>query len=256
MNANLRKITDGSGPGFCYEAVPGLITHPGTHGPLLIALDSNIVLYLQAHLDAIVAVEPIEEVDAWLSSQLVALGQVVNTWFTRDIRFLILPRAFTDVKRRPRRREAELRIQRKKISLDRIMASLAFQAEDWDGDKMRYNTRQADRLALEVGVPALEGLPKGADKELVEEAILNGVDVFLTCDKRLIRAGKRVVTPHLRILSPLDLIGLFDSVGVTPFSGGIAEHNDCPYRNGMLCGDTGKWVAFLSMQDPEWRGRY
>lgn len=256
VNVNLRRITYGSGPGFCYEAVPQLITYPGTHGPLLVALDSNIVLNLQAHLEEIVSAQPVQEVDPWLSSQLVALGQVVNTWFTRDIRFLILPKAFSDAKKRPLTHEARLRIQRKLISLDRVRASLVFQTDDWDGSEVHYTSRGDSQLSLDLNIPSLDALPKGADKELIEEAILNGVDVFLTCDKRLIQAGRRISTPYLKILSPLDLTDLFDSIGITPFSGGIIEHDECPYQAGMLAGDTGKWVALLSVQDPEWRGRY
>lgn len=97
----LHDVTGEGGLGFCYEALPDLLPW-GYHGPLIVALDSNVLIELQQHGNAILNEED-PAVDADYATELDGLAEVLNVWMLRDVRFVVTPRALTDAKKNSER---------------------------------------------------------------------------------------------------------------------------------------------------------
>lgn len=124
---SLRSYVSDAGPGFCYSAVPELFNARDGHGPLLAALDTNIVIYLQKYGNTILEGGDIKDIDPWLADQLDYLGTILNMWLVRDIRFVVLPRGFTDYKVYPKTADGVRRLMRRQDTLSKIIGALRFQ---------------------------------------------------------------------------------------------------------------------------------
>lgn len=122
-------MTEDGGLGFCHEALPGLLP-PGYHGPLVVVLDSNILIDLQLHGAALMNDEPLPEHvarDKKYAVDLAALADLLNLWLLRDIRFVVTPRSKTDAKRGI----TQAFLDRRLPSVNALADSLAFQFGDW-----------------------------------------------------------------------------------------------------------------------------
>jgi len=233
----LRQVEDG-GLGFCHDADRSLFVDREAHdGPLIVALDTNIVIDIHRHgRDLINDGAPAgSSQEAKEHGELVALGQLVELWFTRDIRFLPLARSLTD----SRRPMSSAQLASRAAALDSIAASLAFQSGAW-----RWDWREATRLGFAANTTAtVADIPGDADRELVNAAMQLGVDVFLTRDDRVLKADKRL--HGINLWSPSTLLERLNNLAVTAFDGGIVRHVDCVYALGVPFGDTGKWAGLL-----------
>lgn len=228
----LHEVTADGGVGFCYEALTGLLP-PDYHGPLVVALDSNVLIDLQQHGAGLVNDEDLGVPEDY-EEELLALGSIVDIWLMRDIRFIVTPRSRTDAKR-----QSERFLATRGPAVDALALSLAFQFGNW-----RVSAPSENPAPL---VGSVTGIPDGADRDLLLEAQAVGAHVFLTRDEQVLTEAS-VVGPDLRILRPTDLAGELVAGGVELFAGGRCHAVDCPYADFSLpAPDMGKWGGLLSL---------
>lgn len=228
----LHDVTADGGIGFCHDAVPAVLP-PGYHGPLVVALDSNVLIDLQQHGARLLNDEELGIQNDY-EEELLALGSIVDIWMLRDIRFIVTPRSRTDAKRLSDRFLAT-----RGPAVDALARSLAFQSGDW--------TALAPSEASLPPLGSVSGIPSGADRDLLVEAQATGAHVFLTRDEQVLTTAT-VEGPGLRILRPTDLADELVLGGVELFSGGRCLAQDCPYADFDLpAPDLGKWGGLLSI---------
>ncbi len=233
----LHEVGEDGGLGFCYTSLPGLLPY-GYHGPLIVALDSNVLIDLQEHGAALMNEEPLPDSvadDEAYMGNLIGLADLLDLWLLRDIRFLVTPRSKTDAKKVTKRF-----LERRLPSIDALADSLAFQTGDWTTPA----PSESEPLIL-VGDET--GLPQGADRDLVLEAQAVGAHVFLTRDE-LVLERTVLVGPSMAVLPPQVLADELLQGGVEPFLGGTCEADSCPYSDRpVLMPDMGKWSGLLSI---------
>lgn len=230
----LRRIGDG-GPGFCAASDPDLFRFAvDADTPLLVALDTNILIDLVSNAGIVLDDEPAPSSPH--GKQLDALGSLINSWMVRDIRFVPLRRSIDDSGRRALTGE---RASVRRRTLDGVASALSYQTDDWEWDWMASDLHAAPAF---IDPSVITG---HADRELVEAASALRCDVFLTQDKRVLAANGAV---PLLLLSPVELAQRLDALpGDGIFGiGGIADHPGCRYAAGQyLMGDMGKIAALL-----------
>lgn len=230
----LHSISDAGGLGFCSSELPSLLP-PGYHGPLVVALDSNILIDFQQYGDALLN-DKFPDVDEGYKADLYSLSEILNLWLMRDIRFIVTPRSFTDAKK------ATIRFLRSRgPTIEALAESLSFQFGDWN-EPAPSNKRAPKAKGNETG------LPDGADRDLIIEAQTVGAHVFLTRDQIVLNQA-RLTGPKMAVSSPQDITGKFTQAGVELFFGGTCAAGDCPYVDilSMPAADIGKWSPLLSI---------
>lgn len=237
----LHEVTHDGGPGFCGAALPGLLP-ADYHGPLVVALDSNVLIDLQQHGEVLLDGEGIDElgVPDDYADELAALSDLLNLWLLHDIRFIVTPRSLTDAKKP----NANF-VARRGPSVQALADALAFQYGDWT---------VAPPSATEVEPLGEEsGLPDSADRDLVLEAQGVGAHVFLTRDNRLIE-GVRLSGPTLHVTRPSALASFLIQAGVVALGGGTCGSAECPYAEFLPAPDMGKWGPLLSIFESAGQG--
>lgn len=228
----LHEVTADGGVGFCQAALPALLP-PGYHGPLVVALDSHVLIDLQQHGAELLNGEDVG-VQADYEEELLALGSIVDIWMLRDIRFIVTPRSRTDAKRL-----SERFLATGGPAVEALAQSLAFQHGDWNVPA------PSDGSLPPLG--SVTGIPDGADRDLLVEAQAVGAHVFLTRDERVLTAAS-VEGPALRIRRPTDLADELVLGGVQLFAGGQCLAEDCPHAAFSIpAPDLGKWSGLLSI---------
>lgn len=228
----LHEATLDGGLGFCHAALPNLLP-VGYHGPLVVALDSNILIDFHvygAHLiddDLPQMIEPVYRED------LDALAAIVNLWFVRDIRFIVTPTSLVDAKRLTPRF-----VESRHKAVEALARCLAFQQGDW-------SVRPASELDREP-VGRETGLPDGPDRDLVLEAQAAGAHAFLTRDHQVL-THTSLVGPRMSVLSPSGLLEECESAAVRLFGGGTCDEATCPYAQPQVLPDTGRHAALLEV---------
>lgn len=229
----LHEVTEDGGLGFCHAALPGLLPL-GYHGPLVVALDSNVLIDLQQYGDLLLNDELPELEDSY-AEDLAGLTDLLNLWLLRDIRFVVTPRSLTDAKK-----VTERFLDRRLPAVEAIEASLAFQLGDWTATAPSHADAPAP-VGQETGLPA------GADRDLVLEAQAVGAHVFLTRD-RLVLDRVALSSPAMAVLAPRALADQLVGAGVQLFFGGTCSVEECPYGAWSFpAPDTGKWGGLLSI---------
>jgi len=228
----LHEVTEEGGLGFCHVALPEVLPY-GFHGPLIVALDSNILIDLQEHGRALLDGQ-VPDAAGEYAKELLALGSLIDIWMIRDIRFVVTPRSRTDAKRFTTRFSAG-----RALAIDALAESLAFQYGDW------IVAAPSDLDGLPSG-GRVAGLPEGADRDLVAEAQSVGAHVFLTRDRGILDRAV-VKGAGLAIMSPISLMMQMDRAGVQLIAGGVCGQKACPYWGLSTLGDIGKWNGLLSL---------
>ncbi|WP_449407120.1 hypothetical protein [Microbacterium maritypicum] len=238
MSNPLRAAGDG-GLGFCYGSDPDLFRGCGAleDGPLLIALDSNIIFDLEDHGAAILDGEEIIGVDAKLQAQLGALGQILELWLLRDIRFIVVPRTRLDYRKEP----SVERVASRERTFRRIEAAVTFQADDWGDEHRRFLGERPATAAVEEAIARVSIL----DGLMLRSAWDAGVDVFLTRDDTVLAAVADSPPSFPLVLDPAGLMGHLSSMGSNAFDLGTVEHAGCRWAVGVPFGDSGKWVPLF-----------
>lgn len=235
-------MTVDGGMGFCHPALPGLLP-PGYHGPLVVALDSNVLVDFQQHGEMLLNGE-LPAVDDDYAADLTGLTDLLNLWLLRDIRFVVTPRSKTDAKRVNQRF-----LDRRLPAIDAISGSLAFQFGDW-------NALAPSHADSPAPVGGETGLPHGPDRDLVLEAQAVGAHVFLTRD-RLVLERVTLSGPAMAVIPPRALAEALFEAGVRPIFGGTCGGHGCPYNGWEFpAPDMGKWGGLLSIfEEAEGRDR-
>ncbi|MEL4356503.1 MULTISPECIES: type II toxin-antitoxin system VapC family toxin [unclassified Luteococcus] len=230
MTGQLFEPTAGGGLGFCHDAMPGLLP-AGYHGPLVVAIDSNVLIDLYEFGTRMVEdslPEP-PEVPASRAGELEAIASILDLWLIRDIRLVTTPRILTDAKANPSR------LARRRQDIEHLARALAFQLEDWEEP---FPLKAPEPSSP----PTVIGARGEADRQLVEEAAAIGAHVFLTQDKRL-RRPVSIPDAATQVLYPSELAATLAGARVTHFFGGICGGSDCPYPDfSMPAPDLGRYV--------------
>lgn len=230
----LFDATGEGGLGFCGSELPDLLS-PSYHGPLVVALDSSILIDLQQHGSAVLGGEEDVEEPKY-AKQLASLGWLIDIWLIRDIRFIVTPRSYTDAKK-----VTERFTSRRTPTVQALAESLAFQMGDWQVPApSEWRDLQTERK--------VHGLPNNADRDLVEEALAVGAHVFLTRDDGLV-ANVSIPDGKLRVCMPADLEEQLGRANVGHFAGGLCREPGCPYPEFPPAPDMGKWAGLLSIFD-------
>ena len=226
----LHEASLDGGVGFCSAALPDLLPLR-FHGPLVVALDSSVLIDFQEHGAQLINNDLPDAIEAHYRDELDALGAIVDLWLIRDIRFIVTPASLNDTKRNGFRAD---RVE----AVEALAKCLAFQQGDWVSPPPSdlYLAPQGQEL----------GLPDGPDRELVLEAQSVGAHVFLTRDGRVLKRAS-LVGPRLSVLSPTGLLARLTSAGVWHFGGGTCGEATCPYAGPWLAPDTGRHAALLAI---------
>jgi hypothetical protein len=221
----LHEVTEDGGLGFCQPVLPSLLP-PAYHGPLVVALDSNVLIDLQQHGAVLLNGESLPEkvvVDVGYVGELTAVTDLLNLWLMTDAKQL-----------------TERFLERREASIDALADSLAFQFGDW-------STPAPSQGPSPASVGDETGLPPGPDRDLVLEAQAVGAHVFLTQDREVLRKTT-LSGPPLAVLPPSVLAAELAAVGVELFGGGTCGGEGCPYGDWSLpAPDMGKWSGLLSI---------
>ena len=229
----LHEPTIDAGLGFCYERLPNLLP-PGHHGPLVVALDSSVLVDLQTHGSVLLGGDVPELGESRYEAELGALGALIDLWLMRDIRFVLTPRSTTDS-----RLPSDEVVARRRVAAAAVDASLFHQFGDWTQPTPSSSVRPS--IGKEVGLRA------GPDRDLVLEAQAHGCHVFLTRDRKLLR-DVQLSGPALLVQRPSTLLSRLSEAGVGHLVGGTCGLDDCPYQVWPFpVPDTGKWVGLLSI---------
>lgn len=186
---------------------------------------------------AILEQEDVEGVDAERGRQLTALGQIIDLWMMRDVRFVVVPRTRSDFRRLP----SDVRMRQRERTFERIESALTFQLGDWEDTSGRF----AGGRSLTSAAHDVIGAASTLDALMLRSAWDCAVDVFLTSDLKLLNACSHAAAPFPLISSPSGLADRLAMLGTDPMFIGMVDHEDCRWDFGFLLGDTGKWVTLF-----------
>ncbi|WP_189210292.1 hypothetical protein [Actinokineospora fastidiosa] len=190
------------GPHFVYDDAPRLFLGRRGRGPLYVAWDTNLLLDYFQFGSRLWRGDPLPEtVDENYSSELEGLQLVLTLWIMRDIRFVILPQTISDAKKElsEERRLNRINAFEEFVSALRLVGS-GLPADDTpsrDGI-LSLPDKELQR--------ALQGVPSGYDRRLVEAAVRGGATVFLNRDAKVLRNRDAFRPFGLLIASSLDLL--------------------------------------------------
>ena len=174
-------------------------------GPLLIALDSNVLFDLEELGRHLIDDDLPSPVGGERRMQLEALGRLLETWLMRDIRFVVVPATRDDFRKSP----PESRLREREHLFSSIEEALTFQLDDWGNEAERHVPwREPDAEADS----ALARVPDDLDRLMIQSAWECGSDVFLTVDTRLL-AAMRTVPPGFPALRTLGGGGGVEAAG-------------------------------------------
>lgn len=193
------------GPHFLFEQNPRLFLGRRGRGPLRIAWDTNLLIDYFEHGRALWDGEALPDiVPAGYGEELEGLQLVMTLWVVRDIRFYLPHRTLQDARKGLSDEQAADRGR----AFDEFSAALGL--VEWEEDDRELPPLILPEREL---TRALEQLPKGADRELVAEAVRSGAHVFMTRDRTLLKA-KTVMRPFgLLLASPLDVLEELSACG-------------------------------------------
>jgi hypothetical protein len=193
------------GPHFVYEQNLDLFLGRRGRGPLRVAWDTNLLIDYFEHSRALWDGDPLPDiVPGDYGEQLEALQVVMAMWVLRDIRFYIPRRTLRDAKRKLHQRHLEQRQQAFKEFANAL--SLAGDAsEERESPPMILPESELER--------ALQDVPAGNDRGLVEESVRQRMHVFMTRDVKVLRAAPALRPLGLYIATPGDLLEQLSASG-------------------------------------------
>jgi len=186
------------GPHFVFEQSPRLFLGRRGRGPLRIAWDTNLLIdyfqYGRALWDGGALPDTVSDE---YGEELEGLQLIVALWVMRDIRFYVPLSALQDGKKGLSVTQAADR----RRAFEEFASALTL--VEAPGEK-----REPVPLILpeRVLMAALQQLPTGQDRELVDEALRSGIHVFMTRDRGLLKSQGVLRSLGLLIASPLDVV--------------------------------------------------
>lgn len=199
---------------FAYDATPVVFFGRTGWGPLIVCLDTNLLIYLAQNLEEVGGSFGFDGggflPELW-EDPIRALHDLFMLWFWRDVRFYLPPAQMSDG-----RLTAERARSRQSI-LD------AFAEDFWERGGFERASQiggePIEQDVVDLHVPdrwpaSFEmALPRKMDGVLVRAAVEAGVHVFLTTDTGILRCGPDMARFSLAIMSPRGLLLELDSSG-------------------------------------------
>lgn len=193
------------GPWFQYALGPDLFLGRRGRGPLRIMWDTNLLIDYFEYGRQIWDGESLpESLPGEYGEELEGLQLLLSVWVLRDIRFTLPEGALDDAKRQM----SGPRVQRRVRALAEFGSALEhvdWEYADEDLPPLFLPARELER--------ALASIPVGGDRRLVGEAVRRGMHVFLTRDKRVLKAASHLRPFGLVLASPLDVLELLCACG-------------------------------------------
>jgi len=201
-SGKIQRIT--AGPHFEYADGVELFLGRRGRGSLHIAWDTNLLIdyfdFGEAlwHQDSLADVAP-----GARGEQLEALQVIVSVWIVRNIQFHLLNEVLSDAR-------GELSERRRSERLNGWQSFCqALELVD-DREEPREPPLFLSERALQ---DALERVPKGADRRLLEASVRGGMHVFMTCDKGILSARQAFRPFGVLIGTPGDVLEALASAG-------------------------------------------
>ncbi len=192
------------GPLFAYSDGPDLFCGRRGVGPLLVALDTNLLIDYFTHGRAIWELSDFPaEIDPKFAAELDALRVILALWVARDVRLSVLPRTLSDSKKKTL---AFDRVQQRRRAFDSFVLATTLVANCDEGVPEDVGNDSLLRLPDHLAREALSAIPAGNDRVLVKEALAAGVHVFLTRDDDVLACRDLLRRHGLLLASPSDLI--------------------------------------------------
>jgi hypothetical protein len=207
--------------GFWRERTPTVFGYRRGVGPLIVALDTAILISLRDELEAVEEGAGLVCGPLWsdLGSPTDALRDLIQLWWWRDVRFWVCDLHLADARKplSPERRLA-------RAAAVRELEQDFFERGGFE-TILRDDTGVIDRPCPAHAVPrrlrsdkattsADKRLPRGLrDRQLVCAAHDAGCHAFVTTDKGILRCSETLAALGLAILSPTQLLSAFDESG-------------------------------------------
>jgi hypothetical protein len=190
------------GPHFDYSFANILFSGRRGSGPLLVALDTNLVLDYYSFGSAFWLGQPyagVSAADSKYLDELDCLSLILALLVVRDIRLIVQPETLRDAKKVV---SAERQLARR-VAFDQFTHAMEH-FSDCDED---FETSRQQTLALPDSVldDALAQIPGALDRMMVSAAHRTGAHVFMTRDDRVINAREHFRPLGLYIGSPGDV---------------------------------------------------
>jgi len=206
---------------FDYERTPALFSPRVCWGPLIITLDTNLLIHLAQNVDQVAGSFGIEERfqrELW-DDPVPALHDLFALWFWRDVRFYLPPVQLDDGQldaHRLRERRSVLEAFAQDF-WERGGTSRATTYDDHDDATFDDESLlpRADQAPL--WPPFRDSLPRGMDGVLIEEARKAAAHVFVTEDRRVLRKAASI-SPVIRILRPGAVLTELQATGELHFN--------------------------------------
>lgn len=209
VNKMIRRIHDSGfgqfpptlapiGPDFDYRSSYELFLGRHGRGGLHIAWDTNLLIDYFNHGRALWNGEALPDLtQGEHGNELESLQMIVTLWVLRDMHFHIMPKTISDSKK------GNLRSDRKQMRFDawhQFCRAISLVSDESD---YRGETLDLPKSTLET---ALQSVPEGNDRTLVSQAVQRKMHVFLTRDKRVLKAESKLRIHGLAVRSPGDLL--------------------------------------------------
>jgi hypothetical protein len=185
--------------GFRYGSSSELFSGRDGEGPLVLALDTNVVIHLTQRFDDVVGglgfvgLQP----GLWNEPDL-ALQDLFAVWFWRHVAVHISDLVLDDARR-------QLSAERQAL---RLRALRTFADDRWLRDP------DAEEAARPInGLPEPAGLPPGRDGELVRDAVQQGAHAFVTFDRGVLQYDVTLAPWALRLCDPAWLLDRLRAAG-------------------------------------------
>lgn len=204
-------------PGFWRPRTPAIFGARSGVGPLLAFPDTTILISLHQELEEVGAFT-LHALWSDRNDPVDALGDLVQLWWYRDVRFRVSPTHLIDAQNpMTPDREAARRAAFRELEQDfRERGGYELYLRDVLVEDQPCALHSVPvRLAIDPPMSSTDPpLPKrGQDKNLVLEALDEGCHIFVTTDKKILRCHRYFMGLGLAILSPAQLLEELDASG-------------------------------------------
>lgn len=199
------------GPHFEYASSKALFGGRSGEGLLRIALDTNIVIdYFELGEmlwfgESVVSLKPKDQDHG---EDLEALQLILATWVLRDMQFVMLKQSLRDSKKRVIPTGRDHRNRKGWAEFYRARTHSSYHDD---------NESTGRSITPALIARALERVPAGGDRQMVRGALLEEAHVYLTRDKRVLRAQPWLRPLGLSVLTPGGLLEELSLCGALNF---------------------------------------
>lgn len=195
-----------TGPHFDYDRSQFLFLGRRGIGPLHIAWDTNLLIDYFNNGYSLWEAEAMPDLVAGDHGEdLEALQIILAIWVVRDIRFHIAPGVIRDSKRKPL---SEMQLAERRQAFDRFVDAISLAPATGSESNDSEPKRPLLLLPESELERALCDVPAGNDRLLVRHAINNGLHVFMTRDKGVLRSRDSLRPFGLVPATPGDVLEL------------------------------------------------